>query len=130
MPTVLIVAPGRILRSNHVRYRAGQQVPAGLPAGYVQRGLDDGLFVKVELREDAPPPTKGEPVERAFNHPEWDRADPDTIANVPVRLILQLLGSVHDAAQVRKIQEAEAGRSKPRSTVARFCRERLKQLAA
>jgi|GEM_PF-5487803 hypothetical protein len=129
MPTTLVIAPGRILRRDHKRYRAGTQAPSGLSDAYIAAGLKDKLFTRVELRADAPPPTKGEAVERTFVHPEWSPGDPESIAGVPVKVIPQLLASLATAAKVEAVRDAEAA-GKKRSTVARFCRERIKQIGS
>ena len=124
---VHFISPGQALQRNGIRYAAGARAPADLTPEQIAIYLERGLL---EARDTSPIPVEAvepEVVVTTFIHRDWHPDDPATIAEIPVRLMPQLLSSISTAAQVEVIAEAEE-RGKNRTTVIRLCLDRIAKL--
>jgi len=97
-----VVAPGQVLIHSGVRYPAGAVAPDSIdPDPLIEVG------VLVEEADEKPPRPEPEPEKATTSIPGFDKSDPGSITNVPIRVLPALLRTIEDADLLLELHEAD-----------------------
>ena len=96
------VCPNSTLFHNGVKYPAGALAPAGINA-------DELCAVGAIRLIESGAPERPEPIQgtRSFSHAGYDPGDPETVTNVPLRLMPALMASVDDEDALYALHAAD-----------------------
>ena len=89
---------------NNVRYPGGSILPSSL-AGQIPSLIEAGVISEVpEAPSSRPKPVREG---RAFSHAGYDPKKPESVSNVPLRLMPSLLASVSVTEELLALHEAD-----------------------